>query len=65
MIFKSAYLILKQITDICISYAAKIIDFPEMRENAVFNYADKHQDRIFSDLADSVELLSFSKMSLK
>ena len=65
VIFKSAYLILKQITDICISYAAKIIDFPEMRENAVFNYADKHQDRIFSDLADSVELLSFSKMSLK
>lgn len=64
VIFKSAYLILKQISDACISCVAKINDFPKKQENAVFNYAYKHQDSIFAGLADSVELLDFSNMSL-
>lgn len=64
-IFKSAYLVLKQITDICISYIIKIEDFVKTQENSVFDYAEKHQDIIFAPLADSVELLDFPKMSLK
>lgn len=56
---------LKQITDICISYIVKIEDFVKTPENAVFDFAEKHQDIIFSPLADSVELLDFPKMSLK
>lgn len=64
-IFKSAYLVLKQITDICISYIIKIENFVKTQENSVFDYAEKHQDIIFAPLADSVELLDFPKMSLK
>ena len=63
-IFKSAYLILKQVSDICIVTINRIIEFPQSQENAVFKYATAHQDSIFSTLADSVELLDYPKMVL-
>ena len=64
-IFKSAYLILKQVSDICIAIINRIIEFPQSQENAVFEYATEHQDTVFSSLADSVELLDYPKMILK
>jgi len=64
IIFKSAYLILKQISDVCISSISRIEEFPKSKENAVFDYAEKHEE-IFSSLAEYVELLDFSKMSLE
>lgn len=63
-IFKSAYLILKQVSDICIVTINRIIEFPQSQENAVFKYATAHQDSIFSTLADSVEVLDYPKMVL-
>lgn len=63
-IFKSAYLILKQVSDICIVTINRIIEFPQSQENAVFKYATAHKDSIFSTLADSVELLDYPKMVL-
>ena len=63
-IFKSAYLILKQVSDICIVTINRIIEFSQSQENAVFKYATAHQDSIFSTLADSVELLDYPKMVL-
>lgn len=64
MIFKSAYLLLKQISDICISCISQIEEFPSERENAVFKYAEEHQAECFDYLATHVELLDFSKMVL-
>ena len=64
-IFKSAYLILKQVTDICIAMINRIMEFPQTQENAVFEYASAHQNAVFSHLADSVELLDYPKMSLQ
>lgn len=63
-IFKSAYLILKQVTDVCITMINRVIEFPQSQENAVFDYVTAHQDSIFSILADSVELLDYPKMRL-
>lgn len=63
IIFKSAYLILKQVSDICISSISRIEDFPKSKENAVLDYAGKHEE-IFSFLAEYVELLDFTKMTL-
>lgn len=64
-IFKSAYLVLKQISDICITTINKIIDFPQSQENAVFYYVSEHQIDVFSSLADRVELLDYPKMVLE
>lgn len=63
-IFKSAYLILKQVSDICITMINRVIEFPQSQENAVFDYVTAHQDSVFSTLADSVELLDYLKMNL-
>jgi hypothetical protein len=63
-IFKSAYLLLKQISDICISCISKIDDFPKIQENCVLEYADKHIETVFGMLADHVELLDYKKMTL-
>lgn len=63
-IFKSAYLILKQYSDICIETIDKIMEFPKEQDNAVLVYAESHQDVLFANLANSVELLEFSKMAL-
>lgn len=41
-IFKSAYLLLKQVSDICISCISKIEEFPRTQENVVFEYVKKH-----------------------
>lgn len=64
IIFKSAYLVLKQVSDICIATINRIIEFPQSKENAVFDYAATHQDSVFSTLADSVELLDYPEMTL-
>lgn len=63
-IFKSAYLILKQVSDICITMINRVIEFPQSQENAVFDYVTSHQDSFFSSLADSVELLDYPKMEV-
>ena len=63
-IFKSAYLVLKQVSDVCIATINRIIEFPQSQENAVFDYVTAHQDNVFSALADSVELLDYPEMSL-
>ena len=63
-IFKSAYLLLKQVSDICISCISQIEEFPRTQENAVFEYAEKHKAEFFDPLADYVELLDFPKMKL-
>ena len=65
MIFKSAYLLLKQISDICISCISQIEEFPKTQENAVFKYAEEHHKKHFDYLATHVELLDFPKMVLK
>lgn len=63
-IFKSAYLVLKQVSDICISCISQIEEFPQTQENAVFEYAENHKAECFDPLADHVELLDFPKMKL-
>ena len=63
-IFKSAYLLLKQVSDICISCISQIDEFPQTQENAVFEYAENHKAECFDPLADHVELLDFPKMKL-
>lgn len=63
-IFKSAYLLLKQVSDICISCISQVEEFPQTQENAVFEYAEKHQTECFGSLADHVELLDFPRMVL-
>lgn len=63
-IFKFAYLLLKQVSDICISCIAQIEGFSQMQENAIFEYAEKSQSECFNSLAEHVELLDFSQMVL-
>lgn len=63
-IFKSAYLLLKQVSDICISCISQIEMFPQTQGNAVLEYAEKHKLDCFDPLADCVELLDFPKMVL-
>lgn len=64
VIFKSAYLLLKQVSDICISCLSQIEELPQTQENAIFEYAEKHKSECFDSLADYVELLDFPKMVL-
>lgn len=63
-IFKSAYLLLKQVSDICISCISQIEGFSQTQENAIFEYAEKHKSEYFDSLAEYVELLDFPKMVL-
>lgn len=63
-IFKSAYLILKQISDICISCIVQIEDFVKTQENAVYNYVFDHQVDCFGTMADHVEFLDMPKMAV-
>lgn len=63
-VFKSAYLLLKQVADICISYISRIEDFPKAQDNCVLRYAESNQETVFNSLADHVELLEFRKMTL-
>ena len=58
-IFKSAYLLLKQVSDICISCISQIDDFPQTQENAVFEYAEKHKAECFDQLADYSSAVNF------
>lgn len=64
IIFKSAYLLLKQISDICISCISQINGFAQTQDNAVFEYAKKHKAEWVDYLADYVEILNFPKMVL-
>lgn len=64
-IFKSTYLILKQISDICIEEINRIFEFPQSQENAVFDYATRHKESIFASLANYVELLDYPRMKLQ
>ena len=64
IIFKSAYLLLKQVSDICISCISQIEGFSRTQENAVFEYAEKHKAECFDHLADYVEILDFPEMVL-
>ena len=63
-IFKSAYLLLKQVSDICISCISQIEELPQTQENVIFEYAEKHKEEYFDSLAEYVELLDFPKMVL-
>ncbi len=63
-IFKSAYLLLKQVSDLSISCISRIEKFPQTQENAVFEHVEKHQSEYFDYLADHVELLDFPQMVL-
>lgn len=63
-IFKSAYLLLKQVSDICISCISKIEEFPRTQENVVFEYVKKHQAECFGSLTEHIELLDFPQMVL-
>lgn len=63
-IFKSAYLLLKQVSDICIFSISQIEEFPQTQENDVFEYAERNKAECFDHLADHVELLDFPKMVL-
>lgn len=63
-VFKSAYLLLKQVSDICISCIAQIEGFSQTQENAIFEYAEKYKSEYFDSLAEYVELLDFPKMVL-
>ena len=63
-IFKSAYLLLKQVSDICISYISKIDDFSKVQENCVLEYVDRNKETVFGTLADHVELLDYKRMTL-
>lgn len=63
-IFKSAYLLLKQVSDICISCISKIEEFPRTQENVVFEYVKKHQAECFGSLTEYIELLDFPQMVL-
>ena len=64
IIFKSAYLLLKQVSDSCISCISQIEGFAQTQENAVFEYAEKHKAECVDYLADYVEILDFPKMVL-
>lgn len=63
-IFKSAYLVLKQISDICITTINRINEFSIAKDNAVFTYVKAHPNAVFSSLADSAELLDCSQITL-
>lgn len=63
-IFKSAYLLLKQVSDICISCISQIEEFSQTLDNHVYKYAGSHEQECFGSLADHVELLNFHKMVL-
>lgn len=41
-----------------------LCDFPTIQDNPVIKYAEEHAGELFSDLADSVEVLSFSEINL-
>jgi|UPI00050945CC hypothetical protein len=64
IIFKSAYSMLKLISDICITCIAGIENIAKNQENAIFEYVKNHENELFASLADYVELLNFSEMHL-
>ena len=64
IIFKSAYLILKQVSDICMNLAARIHDLPNLDENSIFIYVKENQRVIFSCLADYDGLLDLNKLEI-
>ena len=54
VIFKSAYLILKQISDICIDTINRIAELPKDRDNVILNYIFQHKE-LLGDMDNSYE----------
>ena len=63
-VFKSAYLLLKQVSDICISCISQIEEFASSLDNPMYQYLESHVEEHFGSLAESVELLDFHQMKL-
>ena len=64
LIFKSAYLILKKISDICIDTIYRIFSLSEIDENPIVEYVMNNPIDCVNHLADHVELLEASRISL-
>lgn len=58
-------MLLKQISDICISCVSDINEMIKDKDNVILNYVFSNKDHIFEGLADDIEILDFLKMSLK
>lgn len=54
VIFKSAYLVLKQISDICIDIINRITELRQDRDNVIFEYVFQHKN-LLGDIDDSYE----------
>ena len=63
-IFKSAYLILKQISDICIEVLNRILEFPTIKENQLFDYVTDHPEVLYSQGNEGFILSDFLGMRL-
>lgn len=63
-IFKSAYLLLKQVSDVCVSCIAGLEEFVQDVDNIILDYIYNHQVDLFSSFADYVEFLDFYEMTL-
>ena len=64
LIFKSAYLILKKISDICIDTVYRIFSLCEIDENPIVEYVMNNPIDCVNHLADHVEILEASRISL-
>ena len=64
IIFKSAYLILKKISDICIDTVYSIFSLNEVNDNSIIEYVMNNPVECVNRLADHVELLGASQISL-
>lgn len=64
LIFKSAYLILKRISDICIDTVYRIFSLNEIDENPILEYVMNNPIDCVNRLADHVEILEVSQISL-
>lgn len=63
-IFKSAYLILKKISDICIDTVYGIFSLNEIDDNPIVEFVMNNPVECVNRLADHVEVLEVSKISL-
>ena len=64
VIFKSAYLVLKQISDICIDTINRIAELSQDRYNVIFEYVFQHKN-LLGDIDDSYELHGMSLKNWK
>lgn len=64
IIFKSAYLVLKKISDICIDTVYRIFSLNEIDNNPIVEYVMHNAIDCVNSLADHVEILEASQISL-